>query len=145
MENELALFDTVADCWQCGRPLRNGTCGWCAQNGTASPVPTLRHGSALGEDLPDVRSIYGDRDGKTYAAPHDLFRLNAQAHRVYEFMFARDWVSLQEISRVTGDPEASISARLRDLRKPKFGAFIVNRRRRTQGTWEYQLLEGEAK
>jgi hypothetical protein len=28
-----ALFDvTPSDCWQCGRPLRNSACGWCAQN-----------------------------------------------------------------------------------------------------------------
>jgi len=27
------LFDvTPSDCWKCGRLLRNGACGWCAQN-----------------------------------------------------------------------------------------------------------------
>lgn len=34
---------------------------------------------------------------------------------------------------------ASISARLRDLRKPKFGGYVVERRRRTVGTWEYRV------
>ncbi len=53
------------------------------------------------------------------------------------------WWTLREISQHTGDPEASISARLRDLRKARFGAHTVNRRRRgdpTKGVFEYQLL-----
>ena len=138
--DEYALFEAVADCWQCGRPLRNGICGWCV--GTASQMPKMRHDQTHNDRVPIVRNIYGERDGKTFNPATDLHRLNAQAHRVYEFMWARDWVTLAEIARVTGDPEASISARLRDLRKPKFGAFIVDRRRRTQGTWEYKLTSG---
>lgn len=62
MENELALFDTVADCWQCGRPLRNGTCGWCSQNGTVSALPTLRNGSPRVQSVPDMRHVRDTRD-----------------------------------------------------------------------------------
>ena len=35
--------------------------------------------------------------------------------------------------------EAGVSARLRDLRKPKFGGFVVEKRRRSAGVWEYRL------
>lgn len=38
------------------------------------------------------------------------------------------WRTLQEISEITGDPEASVSARLRDLRKFEHGSNTVSRR-----------------
>jgi hypothetical protein len=42
-------------------------------------------------------------------------------------------MTLQDIARETGDPEASISARLRDLRKPQFGGHTVERIRTGEG------------
>lgn len=53
------------------------------------------------------------------------------------------WHTLPEIAAGTGDPEASISARLRDLRKPRFGSYVVDRRRRSQGLFEYRLRVGQ--
>lgn len=53
------------------------------------------------------------------------------------------WRSLYEISQLTGDPPQSVSARLRDLRKPRFGEYQVNRRNVSGGTFEYQLIVGE--
>ena len=52
------------------------------------------------------------------------------------------WRTLKEISELTGDPEASVSAQLRHLRKERFGSHIVNKRLRDNwpNTWEYQLL-----
>ncbi len=87
-----------------------------------------------------------DFDGVTYEAKFDSSRLRGEMKRVYEVMagqYYTFWLTLREISRITGDPEASISARLRDLRKAKFGSHTVNRRRRgeaSRGIWEYQLL-----
>ena len=51
------------------------------------------------------------------------------------------WLTLAEIEYATGYPQASISARLRDLRKPKFGGWEVRKRRRKpkRGTWEYNV------
>jgi hypothetical protein len=55
--------------------------------------------------------------------------------RVYGAMMALDmfgdpaWISLQSLATSTGDPEASVSARLRDFRKPRFGGHTVDRRR----------------
>ena len=84
--------------------------------------------------------LEGDRDGTTYDTEFDLDRLNKQAKRVYKVMRDGDWWALHEIAEHTGDPEASVSARLRDLRKPKFGGFTINRRRRNDaGLFEYQL------
>ncbi len=53
------------------------------------------------------------------------------------------WRTLQEIADVTGDPQASISAQLRHLRKPRFGGYTVEKRRRglpEHGLYEYQLV-----
>jgi hypothetical protein len=34
-----ALFDLApADCWKCGRPLRNSICSWCAQDQTGTTL-----------------------------------------------------------------------------------------------------------
>lgn len=59
------------------------------------------------------------------------------------------WLTLDELAKLTHYPPASISAQLRHLRKPQFGAFEVEKRpRKTTGTlrgedfgavWEYQL------
>lgn len=81
----------------------------------------------------------GFRHGETYDVRVDYGRLNAQARRVYDVMADHAWRSLREIAEATGDPEASVSARLRDFRKPEFGAMLVERRRRAgSATWEYR-------
>ena len=82
-------------------------------------------------------------DGETYEEEHDEERLSRQIIRVRSIMLDGQWRTLAEIAAITGDPQASISARLRDLRKRKFGSYIVNRRRRglkKHGLFEYQLL-----
>lgn len=85
-------------------------------------------------------------DGKTYNEKLDGPRLKKQLDRVREYMLAifPSWKSLSEISEElaklypnTRFPEASISARLRDLRKPKFGNYTVKSKRRSSGLWEY--------
>jgi hypothetical protein len=78
--------------------------------------------------------------GTTFDPARDEARLNEQCIRVYRLMKDSEWRTLYEISAVTADPVQSISARLRDLRKPKFGGFEVERQRRSGGTWEYRLM-----
>lgn len=83
-----------------------------------------------------------DHDGETFDRDADGRRLNAQTQRVFDLMRDGTWRTLAEIAKATGDPEASISARLRDLRKEKFGGHAVERRRRGEvkrGLWEYRL------
>ena len=78
-------------------------------------------------------------DGVTYDHEQDGKRLHKQLETVRSHMLRAGWQTLAEIHQATGVPEASASARLRDLRKPKFGAYQVERRRRTQGQHEYRV------
>ena len=78
-------------------------------------------------------------DGETYEAEHDESRLAAQHRRVAALMKDGRWRTLAEISDVTGDPPASVSARLRDFRKERFGGYDVQRRRRAKGLFEYRV------
>lgn len=80
------------------------------------------------------------RDGETYDHARDGRRLAKQHNRIFAAMRDGRWRSLATIKELTGDPEASISARLRDLRKPKFGSHTVNHRHVVSGLWEYQLV-----
>lgn len=79
-------------------------------------------------------------DGKTFEPEQDGARLNAQMRRVGALMADGQWRTLAEIEARTGDPQASVSARLRDLRKAKFGQHTVDRRRRSPGTFEYRVV-----
>lgn len=59
------------------------------------------------------------------------------------------WLTLDELAKLTHYPPASISAQLRHLRKPEFGAYELDKRTRVSGkilrgedfgtVWEYQL------
>ena len=50
------------------------------------------------------------------------------------------WRTLSSISGITGDPESSISARLRDMRKPRFGSHIIEREYVERGSHKYRLV-----
>lgn len=82
----------------------------------------------------------GDRGGATYEHEEDYVRLNKQASDVWRAMFDRRWHTLNELQMVTGHPQASISARIRDFRKPQFGAHTVDRIRITGGLFSYRLI-----
>ena len=82
-------------------------------------------------------------NGSDYVPELDDQRLQGQIKRIYELMKDGKFRTLSEIETLTGDPQASISAQLRHLRKERFGGFVVNRRRRgerKEGLFEYQLL-----
>lgn len=86
-----------------------------------------------------------DRHGATYSREHDLERLNRQQRAVYDAMKAGDWLTLRELGSITGEPEASISARIRDFRKAEMSTLYitVESRRRgdaKRGIWEYRLV-----
>jgi hypothetical protein len=75
--------------------------------------------------------------GNSFNAERDGERLAAQAHRVFNVMRDGSWKSLAEIEAATGDPQASISARLRDLRR---AGFRVERRYVRDGLHRYRVL-----
>lgn len=79
-------------------------------------------------------------DGRTIDHEKDHGRLAAQLARVRTLMLDSAWRTLPEIEAITHDPQASVSARLRDLRKEKFGGYTVERRRRSEGLHEYRVL-----
>lgn len=90
-------------------------------------------------------SFLPDFDGETYLRALDHERLAAQLLRVGHIVADGKWHTLRELSSRTGDPEASVSARLRDLRKRKFGGFTVERERLPgkdgkSGLWRYRLV-----
>lgn len=74
-----------------------------------------------------------NHDGETYVPGLDKVRLNSQLRRVFDLMKDGAWRTLDEIRAVAGGSEAGISARLRDLRKGKFGGYEVMSRRRGEG------------
>ncbi len=81
-------------------------------------------------------------DGETYDPKVDAVPLNKQQQAVFALMSDGMFRTLADIAAGTGHPEASVSARLRDLRKPKWGGHEVIRRRRGDSrTWEYALIE----
>jgi hypothetical protein len=82
-------------------------------------------------------------NGPEYDPKYDQARLTGQILRIFNVMRDGRWRTLGEIEALTGDPQASISAQLRHLRKKRFGAHIVlrlPRGDREHGLFEYQLL-----
>ena len=80
------------------------------------------------------------RDGATYVHERDGERLDKQHNRVLAALREDRWWTLAELAERTGDPEASISARLRDLRKERFGSHKIDRRYVRKGLHEYRLI-----
>lgn len=78
-------------------------------------------------------------DGATYSRELDAKRLMGQLGRVYEIMAGGRWRTLREIAQIAQGSEAGVSARLRDLRKNKFGGHTVLRKRIEGGLWMYRL------
>lgn len=82
-------------------------------------------------------------DGPCFDPEYDRERLSGQIRRVYEAMSSNDWMTLSELEDFTGDPQASISAQIRHLRKERFGGHVIEKRRRGEpkrGLWEYRLV-----
>jgi hypothetical protein len=78
-------------------------------------------------------------NGEDYDPLRDNSRLSAQLNRIKNLMFDGKSRTLREIAEVTGDPEASISAQLRHLRKERFGAHTVNKKYLGSGLYTYAV------
>lgn len=83
-------------------------------------------------------------DGTTYDHARDSSRLGEQMLAVLSVMADGQWRTLAQLSEAACAPEASVSARLRDLRKPRFGGHRVERRYVSKGCFTYQLILQEA-
>ncbi len=81
--------------------------------------------------------------GPAYDEQIDGPRVATQLERIRGYCLGEHrWRTLGEIAQATGYAEASVSAQLRHLRKPRFGAYDVQKQRRQPagGTWEYRVL-----
>ena len=82
-------------------------------------------------------------NGADYDHERDSVRLTGQILRIWNVVSDGRWRTLMDISSVTGDPEASISAQLRHLRKPRFGGYTVEREYLHNGLYRYRVLPKE--
>ena len=79
-------------------------------------------------------------DGSTFDEQRDGVRLTSQYERVFRLMSDGQWRTLTQIATFAEGSAAAVSARLRDMRKAKFGGHTVERRYIGLGTWEYRLI-----
>lgn len=87
-----------------------------------------------------------DFDGETYEHELDHERLTTQLGKVKGIMLDGEWHTIPEIMRALQIPSASassVTARIRDLRKSKFGSYEVESRRvkGERGLWEYRVTD----
>lgn len=74
----------------------------------------------------------------------DEKRLTGLLQRVYDFMADGRWHTLSEIRDACGGSEASVSARLRDLRRPERGKYTIERERTSEpGVFVYKMRQPE--
>jgi len=81
-------------------------------------------------------------DGESYDPEQDGKRLGTQLQRVKAAMMDGQWHTLNELMLRCGGHAGSISARIRDLRKKRYGGYTVERRRafKGSGTWGYRVV-----
>lgn len=85
-----------------------------------------------------------DHDGDTYDPARDKVRLNTQLRAVLDVMRDGRWRTLEElVEEVDQGSATSISARVRDLRKEKFGGHAIVSERVQGGLWRYRWVPPE--
>lgn len=83
--------------------------------------------------------LYDTREGVDIVTRRDSPRLQNQMVAIKSILIRGGWHTLQELEKMTGFPQASISAQLRHLRKKRFGGHIIDRRHLGGGLYEYRL------
>lgn len=82
-------------------------------------------------------------DGSTYEPKHDAKRLGRLLDAVFHQLYWGEWFTLRELAKRCRGSEPSVSARLRDLRKQRYGGWIIERRRQpgleAKGIFQYRL------
>lgn len=81
-------------------------------------------------------------DGETYEPAKDQKRLKGQLLRVYNVMLDGEWHTLEWLATACQGSVPSVSARLRDLRKERFGAHTIERKRSEtiKGLFLYRMI-----
>ena len=96
----------------------------------------------MGYGMDDMAGLHFG--GSTFVPERDGSRLAEQTKAVFSVMKDGQFRTLSSLAQLTSAPEASVSARLRDLRKPRFGGHTVNREYLGRGLFQYQLVVREA-
>ncbi len=78
-------------------------------------------------------------DGSDYNPARDGKRLAGQILRVYDFIRDCRWYTLNQIAAATHAPHSSVSAQLRNLRKPRFGGHKIIKHNLGGGLWVYRM------
>ena len=78
-------------------------------------------------------------DGPTYNEPRDKTRLKRQLDSVRSCLLSGGWWTLAQLSGKAHGSTQSVSARVRDLKKLKFGAYTIDKRHVGDGVWEYRM------
>lgn len=106
----------------------------------------------VGADEPEDNGgpLFGERrfDGETFEQDKDGARLTGQLRIVLALLSDRQWWTLRRLVAEAKSlygvvcSEGGVSARIRDLRKVRFGAHEVERRRAasSDGTHEYRMV-----
>ena len=79
-------------------------------------------------------------DGCDYDHNRDSQRLSKQQEKILNLMRDGEWRTLRHIAYVTNAPEASVSAQLRNFRKPKFGNHTLEKDYHGDGLYYYRLV-----
>ena len=79
-------------------------------------------------------------DGATYDPRRDYERLSGQLKAVFDVMKDGRWRTLKELAAAVEGSEAALSARLRDLRKDKYGAHTIEREHIERGLYRYRMV-----
>ena len=80
-----------------------------------------------------------DFDGDDYVANRDNTRLTNQIDKVRMYMENAGYLTVKQIAADLKQPEPSVSAQIRNLRKDRFGARTVNREYRGNGCYAFKL------
>ena len=88
-------------------------------------------------------ALIGDEyfDGATYSPARDQLRLSNQLELVRNVLSDRQWHTLADIADAVNGSQAGVSARLRDLRKARFGQHTIDRQYVADGVWRYRLVQ----
>ena len=81
--------------------------------------------------------------GSTYDEKLDQYRLGSQLNDVWQYIKDGEWHYPEEMEEALDHRWASMSARLRDFRKDRFGAHNIERERVRGGSWRYRLVRDE--
>lgn len=81
-------------------------------------------------------------DGTDYVPPRDRARLTTQHLRVRAAALAwpGGWFTMYALAQNVKEPGASVEKQVRNLRLDRFGAYTVEKRHKSGGTFEYRVM-----